>query len=74
MEFEEKTSKTKKSHHMQADTSRMSTFLDDVDSEKGACGRYKEETTCENRLVSSFITIFTRKMAPAAAITTNTQQ
>ena len=48
-------------------------FLDDIDSEEGACGRYKE-TTCENKCVSSFMTRVTRKKAPAAAITTNTKQ
>ena len=38
----------------------MMTRLDDFDSDKGACSRYKEETTREDRLVSSFMTIFTQ--------------
>ena len=62
------------SHHIQANTSRMFNCFDDTESEKDACGRYKEETTCENRCVSSFMTLLTQKQAPAAAITTNTKQ
>ena len=58
--FGQKNSKTDMSHHIQADISRKLTLLDDTDSEKGACGSYQEETTCENRLLSSFMTVFTR--------------
>ena len=50
----------------------MKTFVDDIDVGRSACGHYKEETTCENRFVSSSITIFTQKKAPVAARTPNT--
>ena len=47
----EKTSKTDMSHYIQADISRMLAFLDEIESEKGACGRYKKEEnkTCQKR-------------------------
>ena len=36
------------SHHMPADICRMLTFVDDNDSEKGACGRYNKNKEREN--------------------------
>ena len=48
----------------------MITFLDDIDSENCACGRYKNEEKTEHIHLSSLIAIFTRKKAP---ITTNTK-
>ena len=62
------------SHHIQADISRVLTFLDDTDSEKGACGRYKKETERETIDLSLRMTIFNRKKAPAAAVITNTRE
>ena len=62
------------SHHIQADVPRMVTFLDEIDSEKGACDRYNEDTTLQNRLVSSCVTIFNWKKGPAAAITPKTKK
>ena len=62
------------SHHIKADMSRMLTWLDDIDLEKGACGRYKDETTCENKYVASFMTVSIWKKEPAATITANTKQ
>ena len=60
--------KTDMSHHIQVDRSKMLTLLDDMDSENGVCAHCTEETTCENTGLSSFMTIFNRKKAPAAAI------
>ena len=63
---------TNMSHHIQAGISKRSTCLDNMYSKKVAFGRYKEETTYENIVVSSCMTIFTQKMAPAAPIATTT--
>ena len=52
----------------------MLTLLDNIDSEKGTCGRYNGATTCEHRLVSWLVTIFTRRKAPVAAMTRKTKQ
>ena len=43
-------------------------MLDDIHREKGACGRYKNKNKREQYDLSLFVTIFTRKKAPAAAI------
>ena len=48
----------------------ISLVFDNVNREKCACGHYKEEKH-EDINASLFLTILTRKKAPAAAITTN---
>ena len=62
------------SHYIQADVFTMLSFWEDTDSEKGACGRYKKDKTREKSEFTLVMTMFTRKKAPAAAITTNTKQ
>ena len=78
--FLELLGKDLENRHVSSDASRhfwianaFSTILT-IDSERGACCSYEEETTCENSLLSRCMTIFTRSKAPAAAILTNTQQ
>ena len=46
----------------------MLLFLDEIESEKGASGRYNDQDKHEHIDVPSFLTILTWKKAPAAAI------
>ena len=46
-------------------------FLDEIESEKGACGRYNDEEKHENIDSLLFVTILHWKKAPAAAMTIN---
>ena len=46
----------------------MIPFLDEIESEKGACSRYNDEDKHENIYSSLFVTILSWKKAPAAAI------
>ena len=52
---------THMSHHIQTDIYRILLFWENIDLEKGACSRNKEEASFENKLVSSFLTILKQK-------------
>ena len=51
----------------------MLPFLNEIESDKGACGRYNDEDKHENINSSFFLTILTWKKSPADAISTDTQ-
>ena len=52
----------------------MLSFLDDIDSEKGACVCYNDKEKRENTALSLLLRIITWRKALAAAITTNIKQ
>ena len=60
-------------HHIQADMSKMLTLSDDVDSEKGACGRYKEETKRESTALSLSMKVVTWRKGACARYTLTKQ-
>ena len=57
--------------YIQADIDKMLLLLDEIESEKGACGRCNDEDKYENIYVSICLTILTWKKASAAAISTD---
>ena len=59
------------SQYILAGIYKMITCLDEIELEKGACGRYNDKEKRENTHSLLFVTILTWKKAPAAAVTTN---